>query len=96
MVSRIDAPDCEPGPLPCDDKAPAPDIAEADATGDKAGGGADMPDRRQALAKMSGLAAYVGPAMTVLVTGPASAHHKVWHNANCRNFPSSPYCQSPA
>ncbi len=56
----------------------------------------ERPDRRDALRKMSGLAAFVEPAMTVLVAGQASAHHRVWHTANCRNFPSSPYCQSPA
>ncbi len=96
MVSRIVSPGTEPGARQDAGNDPCPDNPEVNRIDD---GEADMiglPDRREALAKMTGLAAYVGPAMTVLVAGSASAHHKIWHTANCRNFPNSPNCQSPA
>jgi hypothetical protein len=52
-------------------------------------------ERRKALKTMGGLAAYVAPAMTVLVQGKeVSAHHRPGHNDPCKNFPDSPYCLS--
>ncbi len=54
-----------------------------------------VPDRRKFLRQSGLLAASVTPAMTVLVSLPAEAHHAFGHTANCSNFPNSPFCQSP-
>jgi len=52
-------------------------------------------DRRRALMSMGRFAAYVAPAMTVLVPGnDAEAHHETGHTSNCQNFPNSPFCAS--
>jgi hypothetical protein len=52
-------------------------------------------DKRRTLRSMSSLAAYVAPAMTVLLSGDqARAHHRPWHTSNCDNFPNSPFCAS--
>jgi hypothetical protein len=52
-------------------------------------------DRRRALVSMGRFAAYVTPAMTVLIPGDETkAHHQAGHTSNCRNFPNSPFCAS--
>jgi hypothetical protein len=51
--------------------------------------------KRNTLRSIGGLAAYVAPAMTVLVSGDrARAHHRPGHVDPCKNFPNSPYCTS--